>query len=65
MFDNSCTFLEIDGPVDDLAQVEQTETRSDLDEGAPAMNDFDDIAKNEMETEEIPTPPSEPGTYKM
>ena len=42
--------------------MDQIETRSALDEGVPAMNNFDNIAKNEIETEEIPTPPAEPGT---
>ena len=62
MLDNSRTFLDIDGPVDDLAHVDQTETRSDLDEGVPAMNNSDDVAKSEIETEESSTPPVEPST---
>ena len=47
-----------------FAQVDQIETRKASDEGVPDMNNFDNIAKNELETEEIPTSPSEPGTYK-
>ena len=43
----------------------RTETRSLLDDHedeVPVMNNFDDIAKSETEADEIPEPPSEPGT---
>ena len=47
-----------------VQSLSKKESRSALDdEEVPVLNNFDLIADNELESEEIPTPAPEPGIY--